>query len=355
MYFTSDQRIAFRRTSPGAFAGDTGVSDIDRLFEIASVKRQTDQADIPVFTEALITKEIEKCTHEKLCFLTYDLSVVFHTYSDNRKKINSAVKYANENGYIVEDAIVCKNNISNAIIMAKSSVFKGPYRSSFMPNYNENDRVFDVYFRSANDGIRLKSILSGDFYEPILLKHVIKNYNGGSILDIGANVGNHSVFFAHYLKNKPGFSLDSFEPEASAHKFLSENLANNVDLRNVTIHNLAVGAASGSVELNNGSPNNLGAAKVTRSSESDNLGVPMRSLDDILSPDKKVSIIKMDIEGFEPDALLGAQRILSDNSPILYVEANSESKKQQIDDIICPLGYKSDKFINDTPTHIYLK
>ncbi len=355
MYFTADQRAAFRRTPQSAFSSAAAISGMDQLFGVASTERQDDQADIPVFAEAQVREAIGTREHETLCFLTYDLSVIFHTYSNNRKTINSIIQHAKDNEYLIKDAIVCKDNISSAIVISKLDKFSVQHRSAFIPNYNLSDKFFDISFRSANDTIRIKSLLSGDFYEPVLLQHVMDHYEGGAVLDVGANVGNHSVFFGHYLKDKPGFSLDSIEPEASAHQFLSENLAKNVDLQKVTIHNLAVGAASGSVELNNGSPNNLGAAKVTRSSEDDGLGIPMRALDDVISPDKKVSIIKMDIEGFEPGALKGARRILSDHSPILYIEADTEGKKQLIDDVIHPLGYRSDAFINDTPTHIYFK
>ena len=79
----------------------------------------------------------------------------------------------------------------------------------------------------------------------------------------------------------------------------------------ISIHNLAVGSGYGSVELNSGSSNNLGAAKVVRSSYENTLKIPMKPLDEIIRPSKKVSVIKMDIEGFEPNALNRSQVILS--------------------------------------------
>lgn len=355
MYFTSEQRAAFRLVSPDSFSNGTSISEIGGLFKSVSVERQAGQDDIPAFYADVIESEIRKCSHEKICFLTYDLSVKFFTYSENRKIISKTLISAFESDYVVEDSIIIEDNTSACIIFSNIKNADNSHVSSFIPNYGDKDKLFNLRFRNSNDTIRLKSLLSGDFYEPVLLRHVLDNYTGGAVLDVGANVGNHSVFFAHYLQDKPDFSLDAFEPEASAHRFLSENLANNVSSPRISVHNLAVGSTSGSVDLNSGSSNNLGAAKVIRSSHDSTLKIEMKSLDEIIPPSKKVSIIKMDIEGFEPNALIGGQRILSDNSPILYIEADSEKRKEDIEDIIQPLRYNSIGVINDTPTYIYVK
>ncbi|MDG1372545.1 MAG: FkbM family methyltransferase, partial [Paracoccaceae bacterium] len=306
MYFTSEQRTAFRRVSPENISNNASISEIDGLFKAMSVERQADQGDIPAFYEDVVESEISKCDHEKICFLTYDLSVKFFTYSENRKKISKILLSAAKFDYVVEDSIVTEANTSACIIFSKVNNKEVSSVSSFIPNYGERDKLFNMSFRNSNDSIRLKSILSGDFYEPVLLRHVINNYTGGAVLDVGANIGNHSVFFAHYLQDKPDFSLDAFEPEASAHKFLKENLANNVSSPRISVHNVAVGSANGSVDLNSGSSNNLGAAKVIRSSYENTLKIPMKPLDEIVPPSKNVSIIKMDIEGFEPNALIGS-------------------------------------------------
>lgn len=355
MYFTSDQRDAFRRIPHSVFSNNVRISEIDGLFELVSIDRPSNQHNIPTFYSGSIEEVFSRYEYEKVCLLSFDLSVKYSNYSKNRNIINNIIMRAESSGYIVEDSIVISSNISAGIIFAKQNSDVTANISSFIPNYNKLDKIFNLHFRNPKDSIRLKSMLSGDFYEPDLLNHVLDNYSGGAVLDVGANVGNHSVFFGHYLKGSPDFSLDAFEPEASAHRLLVKNLSTNEISSKISIHNIAIGSKNGSVDLNSGSSKNLGAAKVIRSSDDRTLNIPMKPLDEIVSPTKKVSIIKMDIEGFESEALLGSHRILSENSPILYIEAASNENKNKIDKILLPLGYKSIGVVNDTPTHIYTK
>ena len=355
MYFSTEQRAAFRRIPYSKSIDISVVKETNLLFNALSISARPDQESIQVFDAESVKSCIKTSEQNRICFVPNDLRVKYHSYSNNRKIVSEIIAYAGEFGYVVEDAIVFDQGISAAIIFVKSSALTGPSYSNFLPDYGFRDKLFNLKFRSPGDSIRVKSVVSGDFYEPILLRHVLDNYQGGAIIDIGANIGNHSVFFAHYLQDKQDFHLDAFEPEDSAYSFLKENMLNNVSSPNVELHNVAVGSVNGSVELNNGSPNNLGAARVTRSSSTESLEIPMKKLDDIIHKSKRVSIIKMDIEGFEPDALYGGYRVLSENSPILYIEAENEDRKKKIDSIVEPLGYSSRGFVNDTPTYIYKK
>ncbi len=75
------------------------------------------------------------------------------------------------------------------------------------------DYVFEILRRSET------------FYECDLLEFLWKNYGGqlDVILDVGANIGNHTVFFGKILQA----DVHSFEPQEAVRGLLRQNIAAN--------------------------------------------------------------------------------------------------------------------------------
>ena len=61
--------------------------------------------------------------------------------------------------------------------------------------------------------------------------------------------------------------------------------------------------------------------------------------------------MKFDVEGFELPALKGAQRILSNDRPDVYVEAAKPEFLKEISHFLSSFGYVHKLVFNDTPTH----
>ena len=131
-------------------------------------------------------------------------------------------------------------------------------------------------------------------------------------LDIGANIGNHALFFAEHFGK-----VIAFEPVPRTFKVLECN-AMLVD--NITPLNLGASDHEHVMEVSI-NPLNVGATTVTRSAKpggstaSLNL-VPVDSLD-LGGP---VDFIKIDVENHELECLHGAKNLLQRDYPVIAME-----------------------------------
>lgn len=132
-------------------------------------------------------------------------------------------------------------------------------------------------------------------------------------IDLGANEGFFSIFAAH--KIGPEGIVIAIEPQSSMVKIIKENIKHN-SLENIHIVKAAVSNTQGKTNIVNYPSINSGASRIGSSwrykfytSEQVNLC----SLDKIICDFNldKVDVIKIDIEGFEYNALLSADESLS--------------------------------------------
>jgi FkbM family methyltransferase len=107
----------------------------------------------------------------------------------------------------------------------------------------------------------------------------------------------------------------AFEPERELHASLCANLQRN-DISNVTAFNFAVGARESSGVLRI-SPIHSGghALDDDRAPGFGTQPTEIRRLDDQL-PDVKIAFVKIDVQGAEPEVLVGMRRILKRNPEI---------------------------------------
>jgi FkbM family methyltransferase len=135
----------------------------------------------------------------------------------------------------------------------------------------------------------------------------------GVVLDIGANIGNHSLFFAPHCAR-----VVAYEPNPRTFQVLSLNaqLAPNVECRHKALSDRA-GRARLSQDPENIGSSSLGTA--VGGADAGGAMVDMVALDD--EPDLgPVRLVKMDIEGHEWKALKGAEGLLSRHRPIVLFE-----------------------------------
>jgi len=139
--------------------------------------------------------------------------------------------------------------------------------------------------------------------------------------DFGGNIGAHALYMAAH-----GYEVHSFEP--MPHNFLllqCSAVANNFST--LFIYNVALSSEVGpSLCMSIPSGNQGGSfIKPSNASGCDAL-VPVTTLDEYvqvhLGP-RRVTLMKMDAEGFEPKILLGARNLLKVNPPMyLYIEVS---------------------------------
>ena len=156
-------------------------------------------------------------------------------------------------------------------------------------------------------------------------------------LDIGANIGNHSLFLARRFS-----SVHAFEPNPETFRLLEFNarLAPNV-----TPHRIGLGAERGRFELAV-DPLNIGEAKVLESGASPPAaagpGVDIERLDDLAEGLGSVAFVKVDVEGHEPQVFRGGRQFLGQYKPIVAFEQNEAAfvgGRSQAIELLRQLGY----------------
>ncbi len=137
------------------------------------------------------------------------------------------------------------------------------------------------------------------------------------VFDIGANLGNHTLFFATH---SPRAKLFSFEPFPPNYALLCENIENNALREQVKTFNLALGECKDERKMSIDMPGNLGTASLSGDGE---ISVTVEALDnlDLPLPD----FIKIDVEGYELHVLRGMRRLLEKATPIIWVETSTET------------------------------
>lgn len=158
--------------------------------------------------------------------------------------------------------------------------------------------------------------VQGQFFEIEELK-VLRDVigSGKSIVEVGANIGNHLAFYAQYMRPRKIFP---FEPNPAAVNLLGRNIAANgfepiVDRRGIGI---GAGARYGTFSVVLPYENNLGAARLA---EGGSEQLEVHPLDKRLQGEV-VDFIKIDVEGMEFDVLDGARDLIRRNKPALMVE-----------------------------------
>jgi len=141
--------------------------------------------------------------------------------------------------------------------------------------------------------------------------------NGGVCVDIGANLGLHTVLLSNLVGS--GGRVFAFEPEARNFELLEYNLRRN-GLANVAASRCALGSAEGVCQLNL-SPDNFGDHKIGGQSRGPAQEVRITTLDTALQhvPDGSVRLIKIDVQGYELEVLRGMKGTLERNADVILL------------------------------------
>jgi FkbM family methyltransferase len=152
-----------------------------------------------------------------------------------------------------------------------------------------------------------------------------------TILDVGANLGAFSVPVARHL-DRTGGIVHAFEPQRIIFQQLCGNLVLN-QLENVYTHNIALGAAPGSVnvrKIDYHKTLNIGAAslvpEIQQVAQVAYLNTEFETMQiasiDSLGLGGGCAFIKIDVEGFESEVIKGAITFLENNAfpPIFFEE-----------------------------------
>lgn len=177
------------------------------------------------------------------------------------------------------------------------------------------------------------------FYEQPMLDAIRKLDRWGIYLDVGANVGNHSVFFAEHCNS---VIVMAFEPNRSSFELLKKNTAGK--RKPVLVNNLAVGSVPKNVKVIQ--TEHAGSSYVIEAES----GIQMVTLNDWLyGVQYPVAVLKIDVEGDEIDVLTGALEIIEKDKPDVFIE--TWDKVNEIEAILAPYCYELKERYNHAPTY----
>ena len=160
-----------------------------------------------------------------------------------------------------------------------------------------------------------RTIMRRHGYEPELTDWLLAAINagpGGVFVDVGANLGWFTLQAARLEKVR---RVVAIEPDVGNHRLLRTNLDRNGLASRVDAVACAVGKGSGLALLSRYKGSNLGKHSLAVDHGQGGTWVPVESLDALLDrlglAQAPVAAIKVDVEGYEPLVMQGAQGALA--------------------------------------------
>ena len=235
-----------------------------------------------------------------------------------------------------------------------------------MQNNNSLSTTFHLFgekiilnHHGSADHISRRIMNGNTFYELGMLKSIKHNINNdGIFIDVGANIGNHTLFFSKICKAKKVISIEAI-PENI--KILQKNIKVN-NVKNVKIIPHPIGLKSeerqiirfnenmGSCFLENDSnPTELveGKKKIIKGDM-----LQVKTLNELgLNDIDNVKVLKIDCENMSLEILEAFIPIINRCNPAIFIEA-TDKELQKIFQLI---DYKKIATFNATPTHFLIK
>ena len=165
-------------------------------------------------------------------------------------------------------------------------------------NYVKNDHIANCWKNNT-------------FYEIKLLEKIKSLNLNGLYVDVGSHHGNHSIYFEKFCNS---YKVISIEGNPFNFDYLKKNLTQN-KCKNVYYNVIVSDKANETLNMKY-DMRNTGSSRVINSEiDTTNLkGIvtnKTNTLDNLLKNEKNITLIKIDLEGYEYQSLLGCQNIIA--------------------------------------------
>ena len=201
--------------------------------------------------------------------------------------------------------------------------------------------IFSFYNNDKYVGKSLSEYGEWSESEVELIKGLVPNND--VIIEIGSNIGTHTVPLAKHLSN--GGKIYAFEPQSQNRKLLEQNIKDN-NIENVQISKVAISSKEGKAYMNtfaNDKLSNYGDARIFRDEFDNSECVQVKTLDEFFynnfDGENSVRLIKFDVQGQELNVIIGSEKLINEYRPILYLENDNIETSKKLIDKIKSLGY----------------
>jgi len=200
-------------------------------------------------------------------------------------------------------------------------------RSSNNADFSFSVNFYGIEYQgNLNNNIDYNIYFYGAFEKPLLnfLSDAMKSFTAGEkngvFVDIGANVGQHSLYMSRYSAQ-----VHAFEPYEPVRNRLVQQISHN-NIENIQAYPLGLSNENARLPFFAPTGNNAGIGSFDASSiEKGNKQIGELELirgDDFFTAEnpERIDLIKIDVEGFEKPALEGLQKTLRKFRPLIVCE-----------------------------------
>lgn len=205
-------------------------------------------------------------------------------------------------------------------------------------NFNINSAGFKKIYKNGlvyffNDTLSTEISIFGMYEKEQLHKimEVIGDKKNRCCIDVGANIGNHSIFFSKFFKK-----IFCFEAHPKIFKVLKLNTCN---LSNIKIYNIGLSSKKKELYFPDIQTQNMAGHSLKNTGD---IKVKINKLDNIINLKNKIDFVKIDTEGHEYQVLMGMKVLLKANNPIIMLEfdARQFKKNHKIIKLLRNLNYE---------------
>lgn len=188
-----------------------------------------------------------------------------------------------------------------------------------------------------------QKILKGDIFEPDTIEFMISNANEGDIIHAG-------TFFGDFLPAiSKSLNLNSkiwaFEPNPESYRCTQITIIINA-IDNVELLQAGLGETTSTTKILIKDKKGVslgGSSTIVEKPDKNGIleEIKIVAIDNVIPIERKISILQLDIEGYEQQALMGALQTIKRCRPILILEDDTNfTKSNWFKEHILSLGYK---------------
>lgn len=197
------------------------------------------------------------------------------------------------------------------------------------------------------DHIQKQIYQEKNFYEINTLNFIKEKYGHiANVVEVGANIGNHALFYCSQLNVQQVYC---FEPNNINRSILEKNITLNHFEKKVTVYDVALGEQNGIGVEKSFSLSNTGMNRIETTDDKNVDGVTIKPMDDYAF--NNIDFIKIDVEGFEILVLKGARETIIHNKPVIMIEV-FENNIEFVDNYFKEIGYQL-KHLAETYNRFY--
>jgi FkbM family methyltransferase len=192
----------------------------------------------------------------------------------------------------------------------------------------EVDFFGSVYKGNLNNYIDWNVYFFGAYekFELFMLRALIKEKLKPVFIDIGANIGHHSLFMSGYCDQ-----VHAYEPYEPVRRQLDLKIRHN-NIQNIYVHKVGLGQEDSELDFFAPISDNTGTGSFISTHDINNNKFFGKL--QIVNADNHIAnlgldhidLVKMDVEGFEKNVLLGMKETFRKYRPILFMEFSADTQ-----------------------------